>query len=303
MPTIITEETIKNWIINNKNIESADVACAEGIKYDFRLGTKFLKSYFGRMVDFTELSNEERRHALVKPGEVVYVLTEEKLDLPKDIFVQLSPKRKLSHRGIILLGGLTVDPGYKGNMIFGLCNLSSTDFILDPGKKLVGAVFYKLSGDETIDYKPPEPLYDFPEEVISIIKQYKPIETLFLSEEVKRISDEVGRISRTLEADNRWKIDFQKGLSDIQKLVQDMGEKIGEMGEKLSEEIDTRKNENLALSNKNIELSKDQLVLQKTIIPLSHVQQRYEFLKGALVTLVIGIIVGVIVYFITKQIG
>ena len=233
MPTVITEETIKDWISHGKNIESADLDCAEGIKYDFRLGTKFLKSYFGRVIDFNELSSEEKRHAIVKPGEVVYVLTKEKLDLPKDIFVLLSPKRKLGHLGIILLGGLAVDPGYKGNMIFGLCNLSSTDFTLEPGKKLIGAVFYKLSEDETIDYKPPEPLYDFPEEVISIIKQYKPIETLFLSEEIKRLSDEVARISIMLKSDNEWKETFKSSLDDVKNTLT-------EISIKLKVEVETR---------------------------------------------------------------
>ena len=234
MPTAITEKTLKDWISKGENLQSGDVACAEGIKYDFRLGTKFLKSHFGRMTDFTQLSNEEKRYAVVKPGEVVYVLTQERLNLAKDIFVQLSPKRKLSHAGILLLGGLTIDPGYKGNLIFGLCNLSSTEFTLDPGKKLVGAVFYKLSEAETIDYEIPEALDDFPEEVTTIIKQYIPVESLSLANEIKRISEEVSRITRTLESDNEWKNTFKQNLSSV-------SEKLNEISTALQVEITVRK--------------------------------------------------------------
>ena len=114
--------------------------------------------------------------------------------------------------------------------------MSSTDFTLDPGRKLIGAVFYKLLEDEIIDYKPPEPIYDFPDEVITIIKQYKPIESLFLSEEIKRISEEVGRISRTLESDNEWKNRFMKNLDSVAENI-----------DKTSKELDKTYNNALQL--------------------------------------------------------
>jgi dCTP deaminase len=234
MAKILTEAVIGNWIKKNEIIEFADINCAEGIKYDLRLGNEFLKSHFGRMVNFTELSNEEKRHAVIKPGEVVYVLTKERLNLPDNVFVQLSPKRKLSHLGIQLLGGLTIDPGYQGYLLFGLCNLSSTEFTLEPGKKLVGAVFNELSESETIEYKVPEPLDNFPSEVISIIKQYKPIESSHLSEEIIRVSDEVARIARTLESDNEWKSTFKTNLSTVT-------EKLTEISASLQVEIRVRK--------------------------------------------------------------
>lgn len=234
MARVLTEKLLKDWISQGKNIEYADISCAEGIKYDFRLGTKFLKSHFGRMVDFDELSSDEKRHAVIKPGEVVYVLTQERLNLPSNIFVQLSPKRKLSHVGIQLLGGLTIDPGYEGYMVFGLCNLSSTDFTLEPGKKLVGAVFYELSENEVVEYKVPDSIDDFPEEAVAIIKQYKPIESLFLSEEITRISTEVSRIIRTLESDNEWKSTFKANLNSV-------SEKLTDISTSLQVEIQVRK--------------------------------------------------------------
>lgn len=112
MAKIITGLELKELVSEGKVIQNADINCAEGIKYDFRLGSKLLKSYFGDPIDIETdlLTVDERNKAVVEPGEVVFVLSKERLSLPKDIYIQLSPKRSLSQDGIELLGGLTVDP-------------------------------------------------------------------------------------------------------------------------------------------------------------------------------------------------
>jgi deoxycytidine triphosphate deaminase len=48
------------------------------------------------------------------PGEAVFVLTQEHLELPANYIAILSPKRRLAHGGIIVLGGLSVDPLHSG---------------------------------------------------------------------------------------------------------------------------------------------------------------------------------------------
>ena len=54
------------------------------------------------------------------------------------------PRCKLSLDGIVILGSLIIGPNYKENLIFGLYNLSSHNYPLLPGKKLVAGVFYKF---------------------------------------------------------------------------------------------------------------------------------------------------------------
>lgn len=143
MSKVITENTIKTWIREGRVMECGDIDCAEGIKYDFRLGSKFLKAYFGRVMDYEEdlRTAEDKRKAVVEPGEVVFVLSKERLNLPPNIYVQLSPKRSLSQDGIELMGGLTIDPGYEGYLVFGLRNVAGTPFNLSPGTQIVGANF------------------------------------------------------------------------------------------------------------------------------------------------------------------
>ena len=72
---------------------------------------------------------------------MVFVLSDERLQLPPNIFAQLSPKRNLSQCGIELLCGLTVEPGYEGFLVFGLRNITESLFVLKPGMKIVDAIF------------------------------------------------------------------------------------------------------------------------------------------------------------------
>lgn len=51
-------------------------------------------------------SAEDVRKAVVEPGEVVFVLSRERLVLPPNVYAQLSPKRSLAQDGIELMGGI-----------------------------------------------------------------------------------------------------------------------------------------------------------------------------------------------------
>lgn len=190
MAKVITEEKIKEWISDKKVIDNGDITCAEGIKYDFRLGNMFLKAYFGRAVNYDAdlKSAEDRRMAVVEPGEVVFVLSSERLTLPSNVYVQLSPKRSLSQDGIELLGGLTIDPGYEGYLVFGLRNVAGTSYTLEPGTKIVGANFFELSETEISQSgKIPTSIDNFPSKLLNLIEKYKPVNPQNLAEELKKL--------------------------------------------------------------------------------------------------------------------
>ena len=137
MPTMVTGNELLQAVESKTFIIDGAASCAEGIKYDFRLSAHILKASFGGPIDASKLSVAERAALAVEPGEMVFVLSEERLNLPMDMKAELSPKRKLSHAGILVLGGFCIDPGYQGPLLFGLYNFSSTRFPLLPGKKVI----------------------------------------------------------------------------------------------------------------------------------------------------------------------
>src|ERR1700684_1905031 len=120
------------------------------------MGSLVLKAKSGQPVDIEELPAVEKSTLAVEPGEVVFVLTQEKLNLPRNMMAVLSSKRKLAHGGIIILGGSVVDPLYHNYLQIGLYNFSSTPFPLRPGKKLIAATFYELTGNELAEFEVPE---------------------------------------------------------------------------------------------------------------------------------------------------
>lgn len=79
---VLPEDT--KAVKNNQIITNGTVENCEEIKYDFRLGENILKSSFRRSVKFSELTVEEKSKCSIAPGEVVFVVTEEKLNLPNN---------------------------------------------------------------------------------------------------------------------------------------------------------------------------------------------------------------------------
>jgi|HubBroStandDraft_6_1064221.scaffolds.fasta_scaffold134453_3 deoxycytidine triphosphate deaminase len=117
MAALITHDHLKEIVTAGQIVIGGDPTAVEGIKYDFRLGSKFLKASLERPVAYNDLHGTETLKAKIEPGEVVFVMSEERLKLPMDMFVFLVPKRKISHDGIAIMGGLCVDPGYDGHCL------------------------------------------------------------------------------------------------------------------------------------------------------------------------------------------
>jgi len=210
----------------------------EGVKYDFHTGRHVLKAGIGP-VDFEELSATEKEQLKIEPGEVVFILTREYLDLPPNILVQLAPKRSLSHRGILTLGGLCVDPGYKGHLLIGLYNLSTTRYPLRPDEKIIGATFLELENTELGDFPKQKSAFDkFPTDLVDVMERYKPVVLHELKEEVGTLQTEFQALSkridsredfyRKLERATRTNTDNIKSLTDslkAEKKAREDGEK------------------------------------------------------------------------------
>jgi dUTPase len=67
-----------------------------------------------------------------------------------------------------------IDPLYRGNLLVGLYNFSSTRRPLQAGKKLVAVVFYRLLPTETAEFVRPEEIDDFPDALVRVMRNYTP---------------------------------------------------------------------------------------------------------------------------------
>lgn len=316
MAKIITGVELRELVSQGNIIQNADINCAEGIKYDFRLGSKLLKSYFGDPIDIEKdlLTVDERNKAVVEPGEVVFVLSKERLSLPKDIYIQLSPKRSLSQDGIELLGGLTVDPMYEGYLVFGLKNVAGKPYKLKVGTKIVGANFFKLSdGEEIAESDVPSSIEDFPQRLQELIDKYVPVNPQNLAEELRNLQKAFEDSQEKLKEDVRYlKNQVEEFAKDLIKESAKREEETNSLsnkldhvegkiegiakenilyGERLTNISETLKNVNKATSSLH-----DELIGNKAV---KNVTSRVKtIIVTALSTLAVTVIGGAILYYL-----
>jgi dUTPase len=229
MANVVSGDALNRAVEDQSFIKGGSLSCAEGLKYDFRLGPRILKASFGQPIDMSILPEAEKTQIAVDPGEVLFVLTEERVELPSNMMAQLSPKRKLSHEGILVLGGLCIDPLYRGKLLVGLYNFSSTRFPLRPGKKLIAAVFYELTGDEISAFEPVETnIEDFPDELVRLIQNYRPVVLQTLQEALSETQRQLATLRTEITSGLDWQKQFQSSLDrhdgQIEKLLSALGE-------------------------------------------------------------------------------
>jgi deoxycytidine triphosphate deaminase len=213
LPELVTGARLRDAIEQATFVKDGTPDSVVGVKYDLHIGNRILKATYSQPVDIDKLSESDRGNLRVDPGEVVFVLTRETLDLPKNMMAVLSPKRTLAHSGIMLLGGLMVDPNYSGVLWVGLYNFSSNGFPLRPGKKLISAMFYELMAEEAQDFPVLKGETDFPDSLIDLIKHYKPIEIKGLQDEIIHVKAQIASLRTELITDKDWKEEFKISLA------------------------------------------------------------------------------------------
>jgi hypothetical protein len=118
------------------------------------------------------------------------------------------------------MGGFCIDPQYRGKLVFGMYNFSSKAFPLKYGHKLIAAQFYQLTPEEVSQEAPvPEPLNNFPENVVELIKMYQPVS-------IHGLKAELETIKTKLDDRQRWVEQFQKLFTETEKQIRDINGQI-----------------------------------------------------------------------------
>jgi hypothetical protein len=144
--------------------------------------------------------------------------------------------------GIITLGGLAIDPGYTGKLLFGLYNISSEDFKLVPNAKLAGAVFYELENDELLpDYLPPKAIDGYSSNLIEKVAKYQPIGITTLEESIRKIEDQLEAFKKGLSKNTDAIDELEKIVHKTSKNIDRISEDIGNLSTALKLEVEVRK--------------------------------------------------------------
>ncbi len=116
----------------------------QGASYDLLIGKESLVSNNDNKI---LLSENQSLH--LEAGDFALVMSYEYFKMPLDIACSIGMKSTLARKGLILLAGMQIDPGFEGHLRFGLYNASPRKLTLDYQDSLCTIEFRKLAAPVT----------------------------------------------------------------------------------------------------------------------------------------------------------
>jgi len=93
-----------------------------------------------------ETKNEEENSFVFEPGKYYLIKTMEKVNLPTNLSGVIFPRTTLFRSGLALFNGV-VQPGYCGELTFGISNLGESKIKVSFGARVVHITFQEVLGE------------------------------------------------------------------------------------------------------------------------------------------------------------
>lgn len=90
---------------------------------------------------------------IIPPGEMVLIVTREEIKLGAKIVGHIGLRSYFTRKGLVLLAGPQIDPGFEGTLHVVLCNLSPTEITMSYGEPFCTIEFFELLTDAKQLYK------------------------------------------------------------------------------------------------------------------------------------------------------
>jgi dCTP deaminase len=210
--SILTGRQIKELVRNNLLIiEPFDESLVEPATYDLRLFYKVLASpvgekQLGRVIDLRDSPDG----CNVLPGQMVGILSYEKIRLPLNISGRFGIRSSLARKGINAFGGIQLDPGFRGRLIMNLINVGPEPIQIRYKDPVFSVEFSKLDEMAEIGYNGPyQDQDDFPADQYNYILSAR---TTSLAE-IPTLRLGLGRLTGLLEEFEERLPDPDEGLS------------------------------------------------------------------------------------------
>jgi deoxycytidine triphosphate deaminase len=154
MGGILIKNQILDRILNDNLIikYQIDHSCnpkVETASYDLSVGSivwKDSKSNNVKVLHYNEqLDIDQQKYATLQPGQMMFVVTREEVNMPLNLSATVFSRNKLSRDGILALNAGHIDPGYRGPITIRLINLRATTYTIKLGIPIYTIVFQELS--------------------------------------------------------------------------------------------------------------------------------------------------------------
>jgi deoxycytidine triphosphate deaminase len=139
-----------------ENLSERELNNPEGAGFDLRIGELYEVAGSG----FLHIENRKTpelkliakygdgKSAKIKlePNKAYVMKTIEKVNTPDNLLGLIFPRSTLYRSGILLSAGVD-DPGYSGELSFGMFNLGKDVFELEMGARVAHIIFFEVKGD------------------------------------------------------------------------------------------------------------------------------------------------------------
>ncbi len=138
-----------------EGLSERELTNPEGTGFDLRLGevykikgSAFLGETHRKTPDIKLIKaykKSKTQSIKIKPGDFFLVKTIEKINLPVDLSAVIIPRTTTFRSGIFIRTG-PVQPGYQGELTFGLKNEGPVTVEIEMGARFVHLVFHEIKG-------------------------------------------------------------------------------------------------------------------------------------------------------------
>lgn len=138
-----------------EGLSERELTNPEGAGFDLRLGEVFEisgKAFLGEThrktpdIKSVRVYNSKKPSSIkIRPGDFFLVKTIEKINLPVNLSAVIIPRTTTFRSGLFIRTG-PVQPGYQGELIFGLKNEGPVTVEIEMGARFVHIIFHEIKG-------------------------------------------------------------------------------------------------------------------------------------------------------------
>lgn len=149
---ILSAQNIKAEVKQNRLITGACEGNIAACSYDLRIGTIFRE---GKIINGSHPEAAER--VIVESGEIVTILTEEELELPKNVAATAFAMNRMSSEGFLILNPGHVDPGFVGPLTIKAVNMRKVPLSISLGTAIFTVIFERMPEETEQSFNDNEP--------------------------------------------------------------------------------------------------------------------------------------------------
>jgi len=145
---VLTDTEIKEAMEKGEiKIENFQKEMLQAASYDMRVGERMLISGKDE-----EINLDVRGSISLKAGEFALITTRENVTLANNMVGHIGLKSYYVRKGVVVLAGLQIDPGFTGILVLGVYNASSRSISIDYLNSICTVEFHRLSKDVEIPF-------------------------------------------------------------------------------------------------------------------------------------------------------